>query len=49
MKTVGAIVLVLLATTILSAADVSGEWEFAAKVLNGVNYARVTLNPKAKS
>jgi amidase len=48
MKTIGAIVFVLLATTTLSAADVSGEWEFAAKVLNDVNYARVTLKSEGE-
>src|SRR5262252_7693177 len=48
MKTVGAIVLILLMTTMLSAADVSGEWEFAAKVLNDTNYARVTLKSEGE-
>ena len=38
-----AVFFVLLATASVSAADLSGEWELAARVLNDVTYARVTL------
>jgi acetamidase/formamidase len=33
----------LLAATLQSPADVSGDWMFTARILNDVNYARVTL------
>jgi amidase len=37
------LVVLLLAVTPASAADVSGDWELTVQVLNDVNYARVTL------
>jgi amidase len=38
----------LLAATLQSPADVSGDWMFTAKVLNDVNYARVTLKAEGE-
>jgi len=43
MKCGAAILSILLAATTVCAADVSGDWEFAARILNDVSYARVTL------
>jgi amidase len=37
------ILTILLTATTLSAADISGEWELTASLLNDVSYARVTL------
>jgi len=43
MKAIPAILFALFTSATLSAADVSGDWEFAAKILNDMNYSRVTL------
>ena len=43
MKSGTAALFVLLAAASASAADVSGEWQLTAQVLNDVSYARVTL------
>ena len=43
MKSGTAALFVLLATVPVLAADLSGEWQFTAQVLNDVTYARVTL------
>jgi acetamidase/formamidase len=43
MKGTAVILLILFASATLSAADISGDWELAARVLNDVNYVRVTL------
>ena len=46
----GAIVLVLVsAATGASAADLTGEWEFAATILNDVTYARGTLKTNGET
>src|SRR5215510_11547178 len=37
------VLFVLLVANTLSAADVTGDWEFTAKILNDLSYARVTL------
>ncbi len=38
----------LLAAATALAADISGEWEFAAKMLGGTDYFRVTLKTDGK-
>ena len=38
----------LLAATLQSPADASGDWMFTAKVLNDVSYARVTLKAEGE-
>ena len=43
MKAGMGLLIMLLTATTLSAADISGEWELAASLLNDVSYARVTL------
>src|SRR5262245_19371815 len=43
MRVLVALVSVLLAATTAMAADLTGEWEFAAKILNDVSYARGSL------
>jgi acetamidase/formamidase len=48
MKCLAAVLSVLLSATILSAADVTGDWEFTTKVLNDFSYARVSLKAEGE-
>ncbi len=43
MKCGATVLFILIGVSTVSAADVSGDWEFSAKILNDVTYARVTL------
>src|SRR5262245_49872259 len=43
MKFCVSVLFILLVVNTVSAADVSGDWEFIAKILNDLSYARVTL------
>jgi acetamidase/formamidase len=42
-KCAAALLLVLIFVTFVSAADVTGDWQFTAKILNDFSYARVSL------
>jgi amidase len=44
MKYAWGLLCILLAASVAQAADVSGDWEYSAKILNDVTYARVALN-----
>ena len=43
MRSGAAVLVIVLAAGVLTAADVSGDWLFEARVLNDSSYARVTL------
>jgi len=42
-KCAASLLLVLIFVTFVSAADVTGDWQFTAKILNDFSYARVSL------
>ena len=44
-----AVLFILLVVNTVFAADVSGDWEFTAKILNDLSYARVTLKAEGET
>ena len=48
MKFCASVLFILLVGNAVFAADVSGDWEFTAKILNDLSYARVTLKAEAE-
>src|SRR5262245_7002844 len=48
MKFYASVLFILLVGNAVFAADVSGDWEFTAKILNDLSYARVTLKAEGE-